>query len=352
MTTHNIYTTIPTLSKCIPHDHYGTHQYLIKDATKNMIYFQLPPCLLSPASSNSHNKKNHKSLKLIFSLVDKRIKKQINALETFFEHVQNLVQAKNPSVVWVRPGTFCIDDKYAIIFENNSTLCFDNKGNPCSHTTYHGIGHGIGHVIGQSVECIVGFPNVTIKKALFAHDAPYHSRLSCVIFQTRILHSTSTPFKNLRFANTFVSPQNSENNPTQPHVVEQENTIETKCDTCETFITHPIVGKYFKMLHHKIPRPAIEQKMAIDSLEPLQTLLSFKPHQVIPHAVLEKIDEISSKNTNLVLSLQNKNLKDAGKRTLAVIKHDHKNPERKNFSVSLDDITSTLRNLKKTKHKK
>jgi hypothetical protein len=312
---------VPSLSNSTPSHTFGVHEKFIS-YNKNNIYIQTPIGVISQICTNS--------VIISFSNLDKKnniFKK--NIIQLFHNCNDVLIKQSSKNIILTSPIIETCDDKFSMVFQCKNNFCvFDcNNHTPSSYDSTSIF------KLHEHYDFIIHISKLKISCPFFQEKNIQNIRASIIssVCQVRkhshYEHLVTNLFIPCDFKNKINPPINNYT------LCDQIQSIPDK----NSFIEHPTLGVYFKMIKRKVPIQAVRQKMCIDKID--QDILLFNPNDIIPDKILKLYLNLSNTMSNEM---------EAKKSSLKQTEINNKKYKGFNLGISLEDITTRLFGLKKT----
>ena len=313
------------LSNAIPSHVLGVQEKYVKFVTdkKKLSYFQTPLGSITHVSNNT--------LTVLFSTLDKKNLAFKNDVLNMFIKTHALLrhQCPNHKIELVSPITDHHDDKFSMMFDKANNVSFF-ECDKISSEFHILVSHAYDFIIQYSkVKILSDVCEEKNKK----NKKNKNAKMIFTMCQIR-RHDTTT---NIKFMPCALLPRSIPNSTTLQSSPLQSKEVEEPHEN--SFIRHPKLGIYFKMLQKKVPIQAVKQKMYLDKVS--EEILNFKSHDIIPENILQTYSD-DDKSNMLIEMMENKK-NELKKTETNVVKY-----RGYDLGISLEDITNRLFGLKKT----
>ena len=308
------------LSNSIPSHILGVQEkYVTHVDKKKLIYFQTPMGKITHLSDHT--------MTVLFSTLDKKNRMFKNDIMNMFKKTQVRLQHQCPNhkIELVSPMTNHHDDKFTMIFDKSNHVKFFE----CDKVSAFDI------CVNDTYDFIIQFSKVKIISVEFVCEK--HAKMIYTLCQIRRHTHHETAIKFLPCKDTESRTESRTETRTDNR---SDNRSETRTEDEppeNSFIRHPKLGIYFKMLQKKVPVQAVKQKMYFDKVS--EEILNYKSHDIIPENILLIY---SDEKINMLVEMENK------KNKLKKTEINIKKQRGYDLGISLEDITKRLFGLKKT----
>jgi hypothetical protein len=319
----------PKLSCLIPLHTLGSHETTCT-FNNNKICFQSPIGLVVNSSS--------KKMVVLFSTIDEKNKIFLLNMKQVFKNLKISLRKKFKNIKITTPITEKPDNKFTFSLRNENVSQVYNYDEAKKNFQLSEKIQDMEVIQNSNCDFIIQVTKVIVIQSFVASEKLVHAFINCSICQIRQHDSTFRPITYLFEPCTLLNQKLTNNNAPEGDEINSIPKIENPQNT---FISHPKLGIYFRMLQKKVPFNAVKQKVIMDKID--ISILNYAATDVVPECFLEMCCKSTDNNSSILQEMENTKslLKKA-----EIIRH----PQMRGFNlgISLEDITARLFGLKKT----